>query len=84
MKNSEGMLLRNHMENTTKLQRLLIQRGLSQSDLQKKVQAKTGIKIEPYRVSKIVNGSIKNYFTDTARAIATTLEVSIEEILEDK
>ena len=46
------------MENSTKLQRLLIQRGLSQSDLQKKVQAKTGIKIEPYRVSKIVNGSI--------------------------
>jgi transcriptional regulator with XRE-family HTH domain len=82
--NSVGMLLRNNMENSTKLQRLLIQRGLSQSDLQKKVHSKTGIKIEPYRVSKIVNGSITNYFTDTARAIATTLEVSIEEILEDK
>jgi len=78
-----GMLLRNKMENTTKLQRLLIQRGFSQSDLQKKVLVNTGIKIEPYRVSKIVNGSIKNYFTDTARAIAKTLEVSIEEILED-
>jgi len=77
------MLLRNKMENTTKLQRLLIQRGFSQSDLQKKVLVNTGIKIEPYRVSKIVNGSIKNYFTDTARAIAKTLEVSIEEILED-
>jgi hypothetical protein len=34
-------------------------------------------------VSKIVNGSIKNYFTETARAIANTLEVPIEEILED-
>jgi len=78
-----GMLLRNKMENTTKLQRILIQRGFSQSDLQKKVLVNTGIKIEPYRVSKIVNGSIKNYFTDTARAIAKTLEVSIEEILED-
>jgi len=77
------MLLRNKMENTTKLQRLLIQRGFSQSDLQKKVLVNTGIKIEPYRVSKIVNGSIRNYFTDTARAIAKTLEVSIEEILED-
>jgi transcriptional regulator with XRE-family HTH domain len=72
------------MDTSTKLQRLLIQRGLSQSDLQKKVHAKTGIKIEPYRVSKIVNGSITNYFTETARAIATTLEVPIEAILEDK
>lgn len=72
------------MEKTTKLQKLLIQRGLSQSDLQKRVHSKTGIKIEPYRVSKIVNGTITNYFTETARAIAKTLEVSIEEILEDK
>jgi transcriptional regulator with XRE-family HTH domain len=78
------MLSKNNMEKTTKLQKLLIQRGLSQSDLQKRVHTKTGIKIEPYRVSKIVNGTITNYFTETARAIAKTLEVSIEEILEDK
>ena len=66
----------------TKLHKLLIQRGMTQRELRQMVIDKTGVDIQLYRISKIVTGQLTNYFTDTARAIANALDVSIEEILE--
>ena len=66
----------------TKLHKLLIQRGMTQRELRQVVVDKTGVDIQLYRISKIVTGQLTNYFTDTAKAIANALDVSIEEILE--
>lgn len=66
----------------TKLHKLLIQRGMTQRELRQMVIDKTGVDIQLYRISKIVTGQLTNYFTDTAKAIATALDVSIEDILE--
>lgn len=66
----------------TKLHKLLIQRGMTQRELRQMVIDKTGVDIQLYRISKIVTGQLTNYFTDTAKAIATSLNVSIEDILE--
>lgn len=66
----------------TKLHKLLIQRGMTQRELRQSVIDKTGVDIQLYRISKIVTGQLTNYFTDTAKAIANALDVSIEEILE--
>jgi DNA-binding Xre family transcriptional regulator len=66
----------------TKLHKILIQRGMTQRELRQVVVDKTGVDIQLYRISKIVTGQLTNYFTDTAKAIANALTVSIEEILE--
>ena len=66
----------------TKLHKLLIQRGMTQRELRQMVIDKTGVDIQLYSISKIVTGQLTNYFTDTAKAIATALNVSIEDILE--
>ncbi len=66
----------------TKLHKILIQRGMTQRELRQLVLEKTGVEIQIYRISKIVTGQITNYFTDTAKAIANALEVSIDDIIE--
>lgn len=66
----------------TKLHKILISRGMTQRELRQLVLDKTGMDIQLYRISKIVTGQLTNYFTDTAKAIAQALEVSIEDILE--
>jgi DNA-binding Xre family transcriptional regulator len=66
----------------TKLHKILIQRGMTQRELRQLVLDKTGVEIQKYRISKIVTGQLTNYFTDTAKAIATSLDVRIEDILE--
>jgi DNA-binding Xre family transcriptional regulator len=55
---------------------------MTQRELRQMVIDKTGVDIQLYRISKIVTGQLTNYFTDTAKAIATALNVSIEDILE--
>jgi len=71
------------MTDKTKLGRILIARNMTQLELIDKIMKTTGVKIEAYRMSKIVNGQITNYYTDTCRAIASTLGVNMETILED-
>ena len=66
----------------TKIHKILIQRGMTQRELRQLVLDKTGVEIQIYRISKIVTGQITNYFTDTAKAIANALEVSIDDIIE--
>ena len=68
---------------TTKVYTLILNRGYNLTEFVKKVKDTTGVNIELYRMSKIASGLIKNYKTNTARAIANTLGVNIDDILED-
>jgi DNA-binding Xre family transcriptional regulator len=70
-------------DNKTKLAQILIKRGMSQTELIDRVRETQGVNIEKYRMSKIVSGQIRNYFTSTARAISNALNLPIEDILEN-
>lgn len=75
------------MKNTkpkTKLHAILIQREMSQEELRRIILEQSGVNIGSDRISRIVNGSLTNYFTSTAKLIAAALNVHIEEILEDE
>jgi DNA-binding Xre family transcriptional regulator len=67
----------------TKLQRLLFERGLSQTDLYHLIEEETGKVIGKDRISKLVNGHQKNLQVDTAKAFAKALNVKIDDIIED-
>jgi DNA-binding Xre family transcriptional regulator len=67
----------------TKLQRLLFERGLSQTDLYHLIEEETGKVIGKDRISKLVNGHQKNLQVDTAKAFAKALDVKIDDIIED-
>jgi len=66
----------------TKIHAILIQREMSQEELRKLIQEKTGNNIGADRISRIVNGVQTNYTVQTAREIATALSLTIDEILE--
>jgi len=67
----------------TKLQILLFERGLSQTDLYHLIEEETGKVIGKDRISKLVNGHQKNLQVDTAKAFAKALDVKIDDIIED-
>jgi hypothetical protein len=67
----------------TKLAKLLILKGMTQQELYNLVQQKTGRAIQLYRISTMVNGKLTDYKVSTARTLATALEVSTDEIIED-
>lgn len=67
--------------NVTKLHRILMERGLTQTDLYYLIQD-TGKTIGKDRISRIVNGKHKNYHIDTARTIASALGLSIDDIVD--
>jgi len=66
----------------TKLATILNDRGMTQRDLQRAIIEKHGIKLGDDRISKMVTGVLKNYHTNTAKLIATTLEVKIDDIID--
>jgi RNase P/RNase MRP subunit POP5 len=66
----------------TKLCIILIERGMKQKDLQKAIWDSQGVHIGDYRISKMVNGLLTNYHIRTAKLIANTLGVTIDEIVE--
>jgi DNA-binding Xre family transcriptional regulator len=66
----------------TKLANILESKGMSQRDLQRAIQDRYGVKIGDDRISKIFTGRMKNYQLKTALLIATTLEVSVDDIIE--
>lgn len=68
----------------TKLHAILIQREMSQEELRRIIFDSSGKTIGSDRISRIVNGQLTNYFTDTAKMIATALSLPIEAILEDE
>jgi DNA-binding Xre family transcriptional regulator len=71
------------MKPKTKLHAILIQREMSQEELRRIIFERSGKTIGSDRISRIVNGQLTNYYTDTAKLIASALSVSIEDILED-
>jgi DNA-binding Xre family transcriptional regulator len=66
----------------TKIELILSKRNLSQTDLQRLIQDKSGFKIGRDRISKIVTGKIKNYTLETAKMISEALNVKIDDIVE--
>jgi len=67
----------------TKLANLLNGRGMTQRDLQRAIQAKFGVHIGDDRISKIYTGRLTNYHLKTAVMISQTLEVRIDDIVEN-
>lgn len=66
----------------TKLAMILIDRGMTQRDLQRAIYEKFDILIGDDRISRMVNGKLTNYQLQTAKVIADTLEVKIDDIVE--
>lgn len=66
----------------TKIEKLLNDRGLTQSDLRRLIHAKSGFLMGRDRISKICTGRLVNYTVQTAKMIAEALNVSIDEICE--
>lgn len=66
----------------TKLARILIDKKMTQRDLQRAIKQKHGITLGDDRISKMVTGRLTNYHIQTAKVIADTLEVTIDNIVE--
>lgn len=66
----------------TKLASILEQKKMTQRDLQRAIHEKYGFKLGDDRISRICTGRMKNYHTNTAIMIATTLDVKVDDILE--
>lgn len=66
----------------TKIEKLLRARNMSQGDLVRLIQAKSGFRVGRDRISKICTGRLTNYTVETARMISEALEVSMDEIVE--
>jgi len=66
----------------TKLYYLLYQRNMSQRDLQRAILEKHGIKYADERISRMVTGRLSNYQISTAKIIASTLNVKLDDIVD--
>jgi DNA-binding Xre family transcriptional regulator len=66
----------------TKLAVILAERGMTQRDLQREILSRQGFKIGDDRISKMVNGKLKNYHIQTAKLVANTLNVKVDDIIE--
>jgi len=65
----------------TKLQKILMERGMTQTDLYELIIENGGM-IGKDRINKIVNGKMTNYHTNTAKTLANALGVKVDDILE--
>lgn len=65
----------------TKLQKILYERELTQTDLYELIK-ESGKEIGKDRINRIVNGKLTNFHTNTAKAIANALGVSIDDIID--
>ncbi len=68
----------------TKLERILMDRNMSQGDLMRLIEERSGFRIGRDRISKICTGRLKNYTMQTAVMIAEALEVAVDDIVELK
>ena len=66
----------------TKLQQLLIDKEMTQRDLQRAILDKQNVFIGDDRISKLVNGVQKNVTMKTAKLVSDTLGVKIDDIVE--
>jgi DNA-binding Xre family transcriptional regulator len=65
----------------TKLQQLLIDKEMTQRDLQRAILEKENVFIGDDRISKLVNGVQKNVTMKTAKLVSDTLGVKIDDIV---
>jgi DNA-binding Xre family transcriptional regulator len=65
----------------TKLQQLLIDKEMTQRDLQRAILDKQNVFIGDDRISKLVNGVQKNVTMKTAKLVSDTLGVKIDDIV---
>jgi len=68
----------------TKLEKILMDRSMSQGDLMRLIEEKSGFRIGRDRISKICTGRLKNYTMQTAVMISEALEVAVDDIVELK
>ncbi len=68
----------------TKLAKLLKERGLDAKAFAELVYEETNFLIAVQNLYPILNGKIKNYMIDKAKAFSKALGVTIEEVIEDK
>jgi len=71
------------MAKMTKLANILVSKGMTQRDLQRAIMAKFDVFIGDDRISKLYNGKLINYHLKTAKMIADTLGVTIDDISEN-
>jgi|TARA_B110000967_G_scaffold209867_1_gene268190 DNA-binding Xre family transcriptional regulator len=65
----------------TKIQKILIERGLTQTDLYELIKS-NGNEIGKDRINRIVNGKLTNFHTNTAKILSNALGVKIDDIVE--
>jgi DNA-binding Xre family transcriptional regulator len=68
----------------TKLEKILIERNMSQGELIRKIQENSGFRMGRDRISKICTGRLKNFTMETAVMIAEALEIKVDDIVELK
>jgi len=68
------------MPKPTKLSSILNDRGMTQRDLQRLIEESQGVFLGDDRISKMVSGKLINIHLRTAKLIADTLEVTIDDI----
>jgi len=68
----------------TKLEKILLDKGMSQGDLIRKIQDNTGFRIGRDRISKIATGRLKNFTLMTAVMIAEALDIKVDDFIELK
>lgn len=67
----------------TKLAKILSDKNLEQKELQALIYHKHNVILGRDRICKMVNGILTNYHIKTAKLIASTLDVTIDEIVEE-
>ena len=65
----------------TKIQKILIERGLTQTDLYELIKD-GGNEIGKDRINRIVNGKLTNFHTNTAKILSNALGVKIDDVVE--
>ncbi len=75
-------MLKNKKVKTTKLKTLLAERKISQRDFIEMIKKKTKEVYSPARISKYVNGVTAFMTTDTAKILAKTLGVKIDDVID--
>lgn len=69
-------------KNMTKIEKILLERNMSQGDLVRLIAQKSGFRIGRDRISKICTGRMKNYTLETAVMISEALNVPVDSIVE--
>ena len=68
----------------TKLQEILDENNMTQSQLIELIQLKTGKKFGKDRISLICSGKVVNYSLSTAMTISTAIGIPMDEFVETK